>query len=223
MIVEGKNIYIYKTEYDESKSVPLVIMNTFQGNGEEVYKALMDITDKDFTLAVVSDIEWDDEMSPWESPALFKGDTPCTGGADAYIDKLTGSIIPEIVNSLSQKPEFIAIAGYSLGGLFSIYSLYKTDVFARAVSASGSMWFPDFLEYVQKNEFKNKPDKVYFSLGDKEAMAKNQILKTVQDRTEAIYKIFDEKGIDTIFELNPGNHFKDEAVRMAKGINWILQ
>ena len=63
---------------------------------------------------------------------------------------------------------------------------------------------------------------MYFSLGDKEAMAKNQILKTVQDRTEAIYKIFDEKGIDTIFELNPGNHFKDEAVRMAKGINWIL-
>lgn len=222
MTVEGKNIYIYKTEYDESKSVPLVIMNTFQGNGEEVYQALMDITDKDFTLAVVSDIKWDDEMSPWESRAFFKGDTPCTGGADAYIDKLTGSIIPEIVNSLSQKPEFIAIAGYSLGGLFSIYSLYKTDVFKRAVSASGSMWFPDFLEYVQKNEFKNKPDKVYFSLGDKEAMAKNQILKTVQDRTEAIYKIFDEKGIDTIFELNPGNHFKDEAVRMAKGINWIL-
>jgi len=222
MIVEGKNIYIYKTEYDESKSVPLVIMNTFRGNGEEVYKALVDITDKDFNMAVISDINWDDEMTPWESPALFKGDTPCTGGADAYIDKLTNTIMPEIVNCLSQKPEFIAIAGYSLGGLFSIYSLFKTDVFARAVSASGSMWFPDFLEYVQKNEFKNKPDKVYFSLGDKEAMAKNQILKTVQDRTEAICKIFEEKGIDTIFELNPGNHFKDEAVRMAKGINWIL-
>lgn len=36
---------------------------------------------------------------------------------------------------------------------------------SRAVSASGSMWFPDFKEYAERNDFCRKPDKVYFSRG----------------------------------------------------------
>ena len=163
MIVEGKHIYIYG---EKGKKVPLVITNTFQGNGSSIYNELCSMTDKKVNLAVISDINWDDEMSPWECPPLSKNDSPCTGGADKYLKKLTDSIIPAIKNDVGTEPEYIGIAGYSLAGLFAIYSLYKTDIFSRAVSASGSMWFPDFVEYTQKNDFSKKPDKVYFSLGD---------------------------------------------------------
>ncbi|MBO6242370.1 MAG: alpha/beta hydrolase [Butyrivibrio sp.] len=219
MIVEGKHIYIYG---EKGKKVPLVITNTFQGNGSSIYNELCSMTDKKVNLAVISDINWDDEMSPWECPPLSKNDSPCTGGADKYLKKLTDSIIPAIKNDVGTEPEYIGIAGYSLAGLFAIYSLYKTDIFSRAVSASGSMWFPDFVEYTQKNDFSKKPDKVYFSLGDKEAHTRHKLLGTVEDKTHEIYEQFKAKGINAIFEMNPGNHFKDADIRLAKGIAWIL-
>lgn len=219
MIAEGKHVYLYG---DRDEAAPLVIINTFQGNGSSTYSALCSMTDKKVNLAVISDINWDDEMSPWECPPLSKNDIPCTGGADKYLYKLTDSIIPAIKKELGAKPEYIAIAGYSLAGLFAIYSLYKTDIFSRAVSASGSMWFPDFVEYTSKNDFVRRPDRVYFSLGDKEAHTRNALLSTVEDKTNEIYGHYKDSGIDTVFELNPGNHFKDADIRLAKGIAWIL-
>ncbi|MBE5826600.1 MAG: alpha/beta hydrolase [Butyrivibrio sp.] len=219
MIVEGKHIYLYG---DRDEAAPLVITNTFQENGSSLYSELRSMTDKKVNLAVISDINWDDEMSPWECPPLSKNDSPCTGGADKYINKLIDSIIPAIKEELAVEPEYIAIAGYSLAGLFAIYSLYKTDIFSRAVSASGSLWFPDFVEYTNKNDFVRKPDKVYFSLGDKEARTRNGLLSTVEDKTNETYEHYKDNGIDTVFELNPGNHFKDADIRLAKGIAWIL-
>ncbi len=220
MMIDGKHIYIYGEKED---NIPLVIVNTFQGNGSGIFTILKSITGKSFCLAVVSDIDWDDEMSPWECPPLYKNDSPCTGGADKYLNKLTMDIVPAIKDGLSSSPERVIIAGYSLAGLFAIYSLYKTDLFSAAVSASGSMWFPDFIEYTDNNNFIKRPEKVYFSLGDKEAKTKNQLLSTVESRTTQIYEKYKKLGIDTAFEMNPGNHFKDADIRLAKGIAWALQ
>ena len=47
-------------------------------------------------------------------------------------------------------------------------------------------------------------------------------MKTVQDNTEKIEAFYQGRGIDTTFELNPGNHFKDPVKRTAAGIAWIL-
>ena len=107
--------------------------------------------------------------------------------------------------------------------LSNIPYLLIRDMFSRAVSASGSMWFPDFAEYTEKNQFCRRPDKVYFSLGDKEARTRNQLLSTVEDKTREIYGQYKDSDIDTVFEMNPGNHFKDADIRLAKGIAWILE
>ncbi len=219
MIVAGKHIYLYG---EKKEAAPLVIVNTFQGDGSNIYQALRDMTEGLFCLAVISDIDWDDEMSPWECEALSKHDSPCTGGADKYLITLTSDIIPLIENELQYEPEEVIIAGYSLAGLFSVYSLYKTDIFTSAVSASGSMWFPNFVEYTNKKDFCKEPRRVYFSLGDKEAKTRNQLLCTVENKTTEIYESFKNKGIETVFELNPGNHFKDADIRLAKGIAWVL-
>ena len=86
MIAEGKHVYLYG---DRDEAAPLVIINTFQGNGSSIYSALCSMTDKKVNLAVISDINWDNEMSPWECPPLSKNDIPCTGGADEYLVNLT--------------------------------------------------------------------------------------------------------------------------------------
>ena len=87
---------------------------------------------------------------------------------------------------------------------------------------SGSLWFHDFIEYCKRNEYKRLPDKICFSLGDKEANTRNPVLKTVEYNTRELSEYFKNLGSEVIFELNKGNHFTDTVLRSAKGIKAIL-
>ncbi len=200
---------------------PVIYLNTFSDDGERVYRMLEDSVRADFTLVSVGGLNWNHDMSPWEIPPVSKGDTPCTGGADGYLNVLLGDIIPQAEKKL-RGVSWRGLAGYSLGGLFAIYALYKTDVFSRAGSMSGSLWFPDFREFVFSHEMMRTPERLYFSLGDTEYKTSNPYLKTVQKNTEEIEAFYRKKGIDTVFCLNPGNHFKNAAARTAMGIVRLL-
>lgn len=87
---------------------------------------------------------------------------------------------------------------------------------------SGSLWFPGFKEYIFIHEPKRQPDCMYFFLGGKEAKTFNPILKTVQENTEELRAFYQSKGADTVFQLNPGNHFVQGTERTATGIQWLL-
>jgi len=119
-------------------------------------------------------------------------------------------------------PAWRGIAGYSLAGLFALYAIYRTDVFSRVGCMSGSLWFPGFKEYVFSHEPKRRPDCIYFSLGDKEVKTRNPVLKTVQENTEEIQAFYQNKGIDTVFHLNPGNHFVQGIERTIACIQRLL-
>lgn len=207
----------------ESAGAPLIILHTFQDEGEQVYRAVKNLSPENFSLAAVDRLNWDDEMSPWAIPPISKGDTPCTGGADKYLRTFEEFILPEIFSHLSEKPAYVAAAGYSLAGLFAVYSMYRTKIFSRIASASGSFWFPNFLDFVQTNKILRVPDKIYFSLGDKEAKTRNKILQTVEDNTRQLKNFYAAAGIQTFFELNAGNHFQQSTERTAKGIAYILK
>ena len=58
---------------------------------------------------------------------------------------------------------------------------------------------------------------------DRPLIVFNTVLKTVQENTEAILQHYQELGVDVRWELNPGNHFRDVAMRSAKGIKAILE
>ena len=87
---------------------------------------------------------------------------------------------------------------------------------------SGSLWFPGIKEYIFSHEPKRRPDCIYFSLVDKESRTRNSVLKSVQQNTEEIYDFCQGKGIDTVFQLNPGNHYNHAVERTAAGIIWTL-
>ena len=215
----GKQADLYRSA--ESNS-PLILLNNYSGDGASVIQAMQETDTPDCSLLVVSDLNWDHDMCPWECPALSKNDTPCTGGADEYLGLLLSEILPKAKEMLVGQPAFTAITGYSLAGLFALYALYRCEEFDRAASMSGSLWFPDFTDYVFKHEMLRKPEKLYLSLGDKEARTRQTLLKTVQHNTEAITEHYRSQGIDVIFEMNEGNHFKEPALRSAKGIIAIL-
>ena len=218
-IIEGREVTLYMAD---SKDSPLVILNNYSGDGGFAMEALKKMECPDFNLLCVGNLKWDHDMTPWYCPPFSPENTPFTGGADDYLWLLISEILPEAEKLVRGVPSHISIAGYSLGGLFALYACYKCDVFGRVASMSGSLWFPDFKDYVFNHSMKRIPDKIYFSLGDAEARSKNPILKTVQDNTEEIYGHYKNLGFDVVWEMNPGNHFKDAALRSAKGIMAIL-
>ena len=217
--VEGREATLYRAD---GWDMPLVVLNNFSGDGKSVLDELKKLEVCDFNLLSIGNLKWDHDMSPWYCPPISPQDTPCTGGADEYLKLLISEIIPVALEKVNGKPAHISIAGYSLAGLFALYAMYQCDVFDKVASISGSLWFPDFKEYCMDHEMKRMPDKVYLSLGDKEAKTGNGFLKTVQENTEAIVAHYRELGMDVTWELNPGNHFKAAAHRSAKGILAIL-
>ena len=171
----------------------------------------------------ISGFDWNQDLSPWPAPAAWKGTPDFSGGANAFLDELTGDVLPEVRVELGYDPAWYVIAGYSLAGLFAVYSLYRTDVFRRAASASGSMWFDGFREYAVSHPFAGNPDRVYFSLGKKESRTRNRRVAAVEEDTRVICEHYQEQGVETVFEINPGNHFQNPQERLAKGISWILR
>ena len=216
----GKEATLY---HSKSSGSPLIIFNNYAGDGKSVMETAERLKEKDFSLLCVGNLNWDHDLTPWYCPPTSPNDTPYTGGADEYLKLLLDDILPECLKRIDGMPSHISVAGYSLAGLFALYALYQTDVFASAASMSGSLWFPDFEKYVLSHEMKRKPDRLYLSLGDKEARTRNRYMKDVQENTEAIARHFRETGIDVTFEMNPGNHFKDADLRSAKGILAIIR
>ena len=203
-------------------NAPIIYLNTYSNEGQKVYEAAQTAGCPPFFPATISDSDWNRDMAPWDSPAAFKNGEPFTGGADNYLRLLVEEIIPRAEKDLASPPAWRGIAGYSLAGLFALYAIYRTDVFSRVGCMSGSLWFPGFKEYIFSHEPKRRPDCIYFSLGDKEAKARNPVLKTVQENTEEIQTFYQNKGIDTVFQLNPGNHFVQGIERTIAGIQWLL-
>ena len=217
--ITDKEITLYKST---DKNAPLIVFNTFEGDGEGLYKELQNMGCTFLNLLVVGNIDWNHDMSPWYMPSIYSKEKSFSGGADEYLKLLIDEILPKTKELIEGVPKFTEIAGYSLAGLFAVYAMYKTDVFDRVASMSGSLWFSDFIEYCKRNEYKRLPDKICFSLGDKEANTRNPILKTVEDNTRELSEYFKNLGSEVIFELNPGNHFTDVNFRSAKGIKAIL-
>ncbi len=218
--VEGKKVHVFPAA---EPGRPIIYLHTFGQEGSKVEQALQRKKSPDCTLAAVSNLAWDHDMAPWDCPPLSKLDTPCTGGADDYLAVLLDRIMPEAERDLTEAPAWRGIAGYSLAGLFAVYAVYRTDRFSRVASMSGSLWFPGLKEYIFSHEPKVRPDYVYFSLGDKESRTKNPYLSTTQENTAQIQAFYAEQGIDSVFVLNPGNHYVNAVDRTAAGLDWILR
>ena len=218
-ITNDKTVAIFSCTESES---PIIYLNTFSGEGQEVFEAVQATGCPPFTLVAISDLDWNHDMTPWDSPPALKNAKPCTGGADDYLRLLTEEIIPTAERKISGVPRWRGIAGYSLAGLFALYAIYQTDLFSRVGSISGSLWFPGMKEYIFSHEPKRRPDHMYFSLGDKESKTRNPVLQSVQQNTEEIHAFYQSKGIDTVLQMNPGNHYNHASERTAAGIVWML-
>ena len=207
----------------EKADCPLIVFHSFSDEGEAVYQELRKQNAAECNFLSIAIHDWQREMSPWPAAALSKDGEDFSGGADAYLESLLSAILPWATDRIHGKASFMGIAGYSLAGLFALYALYKTDVFTRVASMSGSLWFPGIKEFCKENTMKILPEKLYLSIGDQESKTRHPILQTMQENTEELLDYFRSLGIPCKYELNQGNHFQDVNLRCAKGILELLQ
>ena len=149
IIINGKTINIFLAL---KPGTPIIYLNTFSNEGQKVYEAAQTAGCPPFTLVAISDLSWNHDMVPWDSPPAFKNAEPCTGGADDYLRLLAEEIIPTAEKEITGVPSWCGIVGYSLAGLFALYAIYQTDLFSRVGSMSGSLWFPGMKEYIFSHE-----------------------------------------------------------------------
>lgn len=215
-ITLGKyKILIYLPADKEIKQI--VYLHMPEGGAEAVWK----LTNQRFALIVIEGVDWNGELTPWHHEKVFSKGEDFAGEADKYLAFLTEQIIPTIERTYGLIPDKRYLAGYSLGGLFAVYAVYHTSLFDGIASISGSLWYDGLLDYMKSHALGQNPDKIYFSLGDKEAVSARGIMQTVLVCTRQITKFFQDNGRNVFFELNDGGHFHKVPERIAKGINWL--
>lgn len=193
---------------------PVVFLGINQGEHDFAQK-IYSLRKSEYTLVAFEVSNWNSDFSPWKSPAVFGNEAFCGNG------KATLEWLEKLINTLDLSEEKY-IAGYSLAGLFALWSFYESGLFDGAVSCSGSLWFPDWLNYLQSKKAK-QDSRIYLSLGDKEELTKNPVMSTVGSATRKTLEYMQSNISDCILEWNKGGHFKDPDIRTATGINWILR
>jgi predicted alpha/beta superfamily hydrolase len=201
---------------------PLVYSIDYHENGQLLLEACSQVDCGGFNLVTISGLRWNQELSPWPVETVVSRDDNFAGEAPQWLPVLTGEVVPAVERLLDTPPEWRMLAGYSLAGLFAVWTAFQCDLFSRILSASGSMWYPGWLEYARQHELAVPLQGIYLSVGDKESTSRNAVLQTVGGRTQALAHLMAERGIPARFELNPGNHFKNPPLRVAKGIKWLL-
>ncbi len=203
-------------------SAPLVYSIDYHENGQLLLEACHQVDCGGFNLVTISGLHWNQELSPWPVETVVSRDDNFSGEAGQWLPLLTGEVVPRVEALLDAPPACRVLAGYSLAGLFAVWTAFQTDLFTHILSASGSMWYPGWVEYAHKHELAAPLRGVYLSVGDKESTSRNRVLQTVGERTQALADLMAERGVNAKFELNPGNHFKNPPLRVVKGIKWLL-
>ena len=172
-------------------------------------------------FAAVPVSNWNDELSPWEAPAVW-GKQGFGGNAVDTLCFLTEQVIP-VLKQQFELPESVKIilGGYSLAGLFALWASTQTNQFYGIAAASPSVWFPGWMEFEQQHMIQMQH--IYLSLGDKEERTKNTVMAAVGDNIRALNSRLAERGTDCTLEWNSGGHFKDADLRTAKAFQWAME
>ena len=218
--VDGKNCIAYMWGKPGYLLLQPVDEHDIEALGEEM-DILSAKADEGILFVAFQAENWNDELSPWAMAAVF-GKEVFGGSAGETLLFLEKKLLPQVREKYRLDDNIrILLGGYSLAGLFSLWSGYQTKTFDAIAAASPSVWFEGWVQYAE--EHKPMTDIIYLSLGDREEKAKNQIMSRVGDSIRTQAEILKEQNIMSTLEWNAGGHFQDSGKRTAKGFLWCIE
>ena len=222
--IEGKECILYMKENENTEYVLIqpVDEHDIDVLDNEV-RYISENTSKNFSLAAFKIDDWNSELTPWEMP-LLRGKGNFGNEAGKTLEFIKDKLIPslaEFMNIQDKNVKYI-LGGYSLAGLFSLWSGYETNTFYGVAGVSPSVWYEGWIDFVRNAELKT--NNVYLSLGKLEETSKHKILSKIGDNIREYFEILKNSGIKkSILEWNEGNHFRDSDIRMGKGFVWLIE
>ncbi|MDO4962359.1 MAG: hypothetical protein Q4E57_11025 [Eubacteriales bacterium] len=214
-LIKGKTVSIFSAGQGGS----LFIMCSFDSGHEDagnVFKRVCDLKpEASFCMSAFSADDWRRDFSPWRAEPDF------AGGGEATLEWLIDSM--DDIRAAAGTDGRCYICGYSLAGLFSLWSCFESMKFDGCACCSGSLWYPGLIDYIQNHSLQ-KESLVYMSLGGKEEKARDSVMAAVGIRTKEAFSLISKmpEVRQSTFEMNAGGHFSNTDKRMAKGIDWLL-
>lgn len=174
------------------------------------------------SIVVLSGMNWNDDLTPWPAPGVFKEKKPFGGKAREFLKSLLIEYIVDIEQALGLKNPRRYLVGISLSGLFALWTITQTDRFAGIASISGSLWYDGFADYMQRNEAMNPSVKVHMSLGDREKKSKDERMSQVETITGQIANSLRQQNISVDYQIVEGTHFSPLIPRLEMALASIL-
>lgn len=219
LTISGRTCFLYHDAAATHLLIQPVDEHDLEVLDQEI-EAIVHQTKTPYSLVALLFEDWNQELTPWAAPAVF-GKNPFGDGANNTLKFITEQLLPSLAaDRIYDASMRLLLGGYSLAGLFALWSTYQTDMFDGIAAASPSVWFPQWLDYAKEERPLAKS--IYLSLGDKEEKAKNPIMAQVGNAIRKQHELLMEQEVNTILEWNAGNHFVDSEKRMAKGFAWLL-
>ena len=169
------------------------------------------------TIVKVCVRDWNDSLTPWRAPGIYRGNPDFAGDAATTLSELVGEATCAIERAEGLAPSKRAICGYSLGGLFALYAFTHTDAFAACACLSGSVWYDGWVDHLRGLEFDGAGRFAFLSIGSKEKHAAPRILHHVQDDMGECAAILRDHGCQAEFVVGHGNHMSFVKERFDAG------
>ena len=204
--MDDKEMDIY--EYGSSLAPVVLIQMVGEHDLPGVEREITEIrrlTNMDFQFIAVKVNNWNQDLSPWNAAAVFGKEEFGNGAKD------TLEVLMKLCTDTNKS---YYIGGYSMAGLFALWTASQTNRFAGIAAASPSIWFPGFLKYLKRQKI--QINCIYLSLGDKEEKTRNSVMAQVGDCIRQAYAWLNEEGIRCTLEWNSGGHFKEPDLRTAR-------
>jgi predicted alpha/beta superfamily hydrolase len=156
---------------------------------------------------------WAERLSP-----LLQGETieVHSGGAEKFLSAIRDEIIPFIEANYRVSNEDRGLAGYSYGGLFTLYTLFHTpELFKRYFAGSPSMWNQVVVdEEAYGSIHTDLPAKLLITAGEKESELLGNLSPFISQLQSRSYP-----GLDlTVHTFADVGH----AASMPVAISWAL-
>ena len=214
-IIAGRKCRIFESEAPE---VLLVQPSARHENGTlEAEAALIaSLAPVPILLVTIELEDWTIDLMPWPDGNISRDPEAGKHGQET-LGFILNDLLPELEQRYGDLP--VILGGYSLGGLFALWASCQSPRFTAVAAASPSVWIHGWLPFAKKSA--PLAEAVYLSLGDREEHVKNQAIARVGDNLRAYYAMLQQKRCTLVWE--EGNHFTDNAGRLARAFAWCLR
>jgi len=134
-VIDNKSCIGYITDAAKYLLIQPVDEHDIEALDKEVAE-IQKNTEKQFSLIAFKIEDWNNELSPWEAPPAF-GNKSFGSGAKGTLEFIESKLIPEVKERYDFADDVqVILGGYSLAGLFSLWSAYKSNTFSGIAAAS---------------------------------------------------------------------------------------